>query len=220
MTLTKEEEEYITKLENDNVQLASVAQQGQSYGASPYFGNQNKQNIVELQLDLSSDIPEIERALRCDVIVTDDKGNEYWVRNPDKSQVFMNDKGVSSVIRLLKLLVNRNKILSNYREDVIHKKVKMISVEISMEIYNNDIEYGIDNEYKRNLYPLIVLALDDIIDAAYRRAINGEAARTINSTKIIQQNENMNPYGMAGMYPGMPEKKGFFSKLNPFNLFR
>jgi hypothetical protein len=198
------------------VELANAQQQASSI---PYqaamFGGQQKQNLVELQLDIKPDLENIERALRCDVLVMDEKqGREIWIRNPEQSRVFMNDLGVNDVIRMIIIMINKHKFLSNYREEEVSKRVKMIVTELRVLIYNNYEDYGIDNDYKMNNYSMMVIALNSMIEDAYRRAIKGAEHRDLNQNRLVTQNEMAQP--QMSYSPMMPQQNSRKSIFKPW----
>lgn len=155
------------------------------------FGTIGKQNLVEWELDFRAELEDIAHALRCDLIKVDKDGNQYWVENPDKSKVFLNELGVNDVLRMIITLVNKNKVLSNYSIDEIKLRVRLIGHEIRALIYNNYEEYGIDNEYKMNNFSPIVLNILDIIESAYRRSLGGETHRGLSEQRLVTQSENV-----------------------------
>ena len=187
-----------------------------SYNAA-MFGSPNKQNIVEWELDFASELIDIERLLRCDILTKDKNGNEIWINNPDKSAVFLNKRGVDDVLRQIILLVNKNKVLSNYNVEEIRQRVHMIGHELRSFIYNNYMEYDIDNEYKMNNFAPIVLAILDVIEAAFRRALNGETHKGLSEARFVQQNEPIMPNNFAFNMMSQQPRKGLLSKLNPFS---
>src|SRR3989304_893484 len=101
-------------MEQAQAEILASQQSQQSPYASAMFGSVQKQNIVEWELDFSSELGDIERLLRCDVLAKDNNGNETWVPNSDTKAIFLNKKGVDDVLRQIILLVNKNKVLSNY----------------------------------------------------------------------------------------------------------
>jgi len=195
------------------------AQQGMNNyaNAQAMFGQGAKQNIVEWELDFSAELVNIERLLRCDVLARDENGNEVWLENPNKDAIFLNKRGVDDVLRQIILLINKNKVLSNYKADEIKERVKMIGHELRCFIYNNYLEYEIDNDYKMNNFSPIVLSILDAIEAAYRRALNGETHRGLSEARFVQQNEPLMPQGQNFNFMMQNQnKKGWLGKLNPF----
>ena len=197
MANAKELQQYEKELKNYEQQLQEaqkgMEQQKQQIDqyASQSFGNGEKQNLVEWELDFKPELDDISRSLRCDVLKMDDKGNQYWIRNPDISRIFLNELGVNDVLRKIILLVNKNKVLSNYTIDEIKARVQQIGHELRALIYNNYEAYGIDNEYKMNNYSGIVMDILDIIEGAYRRALAGETHKGLAEQRLVTQNDNI-----------------------------
>lgn len=220
MGLSVEEEKYISDIEAQNEQLSRMLEQQPAYptGAPTMFAGQAKQNLVEWQLDFRPELADIEHLLRSDVIKRDERGREYWDRNPNKTIVVLNELGVNDMLREIRMFLNKNQVLSNYDKEEIRQRVRMLGHELRALIYNNAERYGIDNEYKENNYPILVLTILNMIDASYRRSINGEERRDLNSARVVNQTDPImqhNPYAMMGM-PQQP-KKGFISKMMPWN---
>ncbi len=160
--------------------------------ASQTYGQGDRQNLVEWELDFTPELDNIARSLRCDVLKMDGKGNQFWTMNPNPERIFLNELGVNDVLRKIILLVNKNKVLSNYTADEIKQRVRQIGHEIRALIYNNYEEYGIDNEYKMNNYPGIVMDTLDIIEGAYRRAMGGETHKGLAEQRLVSQTDVIN----------------------------
>lgn len=183
------EDEIVKAYQNeiDNLVKQGISKDIQ-YNNSMY-GSKHKQNLIEWELDFKPELDEIIRLLRCDVLMNDENGNEYWGRNPDQSRIFFNDLGVNDLIRNIIILVNKNKALSNYSPEEINERVRQIKHEIRVLIYNNYEDYGMDNDYKMNNYSMVVLTVGSIIEDVYRRAMNGATHQGLNEQRIVTQNE-------------------------------
>lgn len=216
MAMSEQEEAILRKYEND---IAAAQTMNMSTNLSPYaaavFGREQKQNLIEYELNFKDELMDIRRLLRCEIIVVDKNGNEYWAENPDKEKVFMNDLGVNDVLRHIVILVNKHKVLSNYNIEEINKRVRMITNEIRVLIYNNSEQYGIDNEYKMNNYSMMVLSIGSLIDDAYRRAIGGEGHKGLAEQRLVTQNEPLMPQGMFQMMGSQSGKSKHW--YNPFS---
>jgi hypothetical protein len=199
-------------------QSATAAQNANTYSTA-MFNNSQKQNLVEFELDFKNELEDIERLLRCDILERDKDGNEYWIKNPDQSKIFLNDLGVNDILRKLRLLVNKGKVLSNYDIEEIRLRVGMIMHEIRILIYNNYEQYGMDNEYKWNNYSMIVLTIGSLVEDAYRRALNGETHRGLAEQRLVTQTEPLAP-NQNNFYPQANNQPHGLSKLNPVNWFR
>ena len=198
------EEQMMAQYEQE---LAMAQQQS---GNSPYaqtmFNGQQKQNLVEWQLDFKPELEDIERLLRCDIMAKDMDGNQVWIRNPNQDRIIFNDVGVNDILREIRMFLNKNKVLSNYGAEEIKPRIRMIGHELRVLIYNNYEAYGMDTEYKMNSYSIIVLTILSMIEDSYRRAINGLERKDLNQARVVNQNEPLMqqmPYGN-----GMPSQGG------------
>jgi hypothetical protein len=203
--MNKEDEERLKRYEQQAEKDRSVER---SKAAIPYatamFEQNQKQNLVEWQLDFKYELEDIERFLRCDLLSRDGDGNEIWIKNPNQENVFLNELGVSDIIREIRMFLNKNKVLSNYGIEDIKPRINIIAHELRMLIYNNYEKYGIDNEYKMNNYPIIIVTLMAMIEDAYRRSINGEERKDLNQARVVNQNE---PIGYSPQYSSSNQTK-------------
>lgn len=206
------EEEILKAFENEIAlaqrQNAGVQQMGQIYGTN------QKQNLVEWELDFKSELEDIGHSLRCDLIRIDKDGNQYWTSNDNKDKVFLNEVGVNDVLRKIILLVNKNKVLSNYTIEEIKERLQMIGHEIRVLIYNNYEFYGIDNEYKMNNYSGIVMDILGIIEDAFRRALAGETHKGLNEQRLVTQNESVSPQQQYPMMMQQQKKSKWYNPLS------
>jgi hypothetical protein len=199
-------------------ELAMAKQLQESGKVNPYapamFPNEQRQNLIEQELNFKDELESIERLLRCDIIKKDKDGNEYWAPNPDPSKVFFNELGVNDFIRNLVTIINKHKILANYSLEQVNERVRQIKHEIRILIYNNYEMYGMDNDYKYNNYSMIVIAIGSVVEDAYTRALNGEGHKGVSQQRLVTQNESINPQVSPLI---MQQKKGVMSKLAPWN---
>ncbi len=201
----KELKAYEAKLLDAQKGIEADKRQVSQY-ASQTYGQGDKQNLVEWELDFKPELDDIGRSLRCDQLVIDDRGNQHWIRNPDPGKIFLNELGVNDVLRKIILLVNKNKVLSNYTAEEIKQRVRQIGHEIRALIYNNYEAYGIDNEYKMNNYSGIVMDILDIIEGAYRRAMKGETHKGLAEQRLVTQNDSINTGNQQMMPQQRPSK--------------
>ena len=198
------EEELLRQYEKELALSSIPIQTQQNPYSSSMFANQQKQNLIEWELDFKPELEAIERLLKCDIIKRDENGNEYWAENPDKERIFLNELGVNDVMRNITLINNKGKALSYYRIDEISLRVKIIVHEIRVLVYNNSELYGIDNDYKMNNYSMTVLSIGSVIEDVYRRAMNGETHKGLADQRIVTQNDGLNnnnnsPYPMINI---------------------
>lgn len=202
--MNKEEEEYVQKLESTILQSSQNQPNYNNY-ASALMSGTPKQNLVEWQLDFRPDMLDIERFLRNDIKTYDKDGNEVWLRNK-VDLIFFNDCGVNDILRIVRMILNKNTVLSNYREEQLHFRMRWFGHELRKLIYNNAEMYGFDNEYKWNNYSMIVFVVMSMVESAYRRAINGEERRDLNQARIVNQNDPVVPNNI-NVFSGMQQQK-------------
>lgn len=91
-------------------------------------------NLIVWQLELDSILERIEHMLRGDR-PTWENGSVIWKPAQFNSEKIMTDFGVSEIMRVLSNYVNRNTILSNYKEEVINEKMLDLGNELADLIY-------------------------------------------------------------------------------------
>lgn len=210
------QEEILAQYEAEmRAQEAAYAQASNNmpYAASQ-FGSPPKQNLVEWQLDFKPELQAIERLLRCQIMVRGKDGQELWIDNPDQTRIVFNNVGVNDILREIIMFLNKNKVLSNYDPEEIKPRIRMIGHELRMLIFNNYEAYGIDNDYKMNNYPIMVVTIISMIEDSYRRALYGEERKDLNQMRMVNQSEavGQQAYPMPVVNMGGSKKKLW----NPF----
>jgi hypothetical protein len=193
--------------ENMNQQNNPISNASQSS-----FMGSEQENLIKWQLELDSILERIEHILRGDKIKFEN-GNIYWIPSEDSKKERLNDDGVSEVMRILSMYLNRNTILSNYDEDTINYKVFDFGTELADLLFLKYDEFGWDTLEKRKEYAMIVREVVDIVHSAYLRALHGmerdslREARSIHQTQPIGGETNFNIGGSM-----VPRERGV---LNP-----
>ena len=101
------------------------------------ISNQPQDNLVVFQLELDNILDRIEHLLKGDVLVADEDGNLNYTSPKDKGLVILNAYGVQLIINLISFYLNRNTILSNYKEERIYEILYDLGNEIADLIYIN-----------------------------------------------------------------------------------
>jgi len=173
-------------------------------------------NLVQWQLEVDSIIERIEHMLRGDKPVFRN-GNLIWMPPENKMNQILNDEGVAEIIRLLSVYINRNTLLSNYREEVIDLKIYYLGRELSDLIYCKYEMIGMDTLEKRKYYPMIVREVVDQVHSAYLRALHGMERESLRKMVNVTQTDAMNNGMMnQGMVPMAPARER--GMLNPMRL--
>ena len=153
-------------------------------------GQMNQENLIKWQLELDSILERIEHILRGDK-PTMINGNMVFIPATDDKNKIFNDYGVSEIMRILSIYLNRNTILSNYDEDTINWKVLDFGKEVSDLIFLKYEEMGLDTLEKRKRYPMIVREIVDAVHSSFLRALNGGERDSLRQARNIVQNENI-----------------------------
>ena len=166
--------------------------------APTMFKTENSDNLVKWQLDIKEELERIEHLLRKHVPKTDEQGNTYFEEADKENQLF-NEVGVNEIINLLAWYLNKNIILSNFKEDDIQERCRQFAKYLSNFIFNNYQKFGLDNKEKIKHYPMIVMNLVNTVEAAYYRALNGGERESLRTARQVVQSEplvNQAAYGM------------------------
>jgi len=194
------------ELKNNQNQLNQALQ-------SSSFFSQQEDNLIQYQLSPDSILERVEHFLRGDQAITDtdEEGNiigSYWRVPKDKELRNLNDYGVTEVMRIISMYVNKETILSFYDEDRMNEILADLGDELNKFFYCNYEKIGLDTEYKKTKYIVIILNILHIVESTYRRALGGEEREGLRTRSLVTQNQ---PLGMGmGNYPrGMMPKKRF-----------
>jgi len=179
---------------------------------------QNQQNLIEWQLNISEELEIIAHQLRGDVVVRRDDGSEYWSTAKDKAQRIFNEKGAQEIEKIIRNYLIKNVLLSNFGVKEINQRVLQFAHRLRRFIYMNFEEFGMDTEYKQKHFEMIVMNITDQVEAAYLRALGGQERESLRRNIQVTQSGNFGTH--PGMYPSpqgvsRPQQSG--SKFNPMN---
>jgi len=104
--------------------------------ANSMFQAQEDSNLIEWQLELDDLLERVDHLLRGHELKYDDKGNQFWKESDDRVNKLFNEYGVQEILRILSMYLNRNTILSNYKEEVIDLKVYDFGIRLTDLIFN------------------------------------------------------------------------------------
>jgi hypothetical protein len=153
------------------------------------FSSKQEDNIVRWQLELNDILERAEHILRGDVPTFRD-GHIIWDKNPHPENNPLNELGVSEVMKILSLYINRNKVLADYSNEEINIKVFDFGRAVNNLIFMRDYEFGMDTEEKRKNYEMLVTELKDIVHDTYKRALDGAEKRSLREMITVSQATN------------------------------
>ena len=184
------------------------------YSAPTFFKNEEPENLIRWQLDIHEELERIEHLLRKHIPKKDSKGKTYYMTPPLKDQIF-NEVGINEILNLLAWYLNKNILLSNFKEEDIKLRCLQFHNYLTDFIFNNYQKFGLDNKEKIKHFPMIVMNLTNTIEASYNRALNGGERNSLRTARSVIQNEPLGMPGTMGGYGG-----GGFQQKNKFSLFK
>jgi len=175
--------------------------------ATSTYNGQTDPNLIEVQIEASEMLGKLEHFFRGDYITTDTEGNEYWAKQLDSNLILFNDLGVNALILILGNYIDKLVFLSYYDEERINEMLGDLGDKIAEFIYNNYEKIGMDTNFKKTRYELTVLTIIHAVESAFRRALGGRTATSINESRIVTQSDN-------------PSGRHNFPVKKKFNLFK
>ena len=229
------EEGFLKQLQDEAATLQDKNHQLNSALSSSAFQGQDNANLIQLQIDTAAMIGKIEHFLRGEFIATDEEGNEFWSRptkpvldkngkpkedkegNPiteiNHDLILLNDYGVNMILSILGNYLDKNTLLSYYEEERINEILADLGDKLAEELFNTYERVGLDTEYKKTRYPLIVLTILHTVESAYRRSLHGKTMEQLNTSNIVTQTDNMNLNPQRNINPNTQKKS--FSPFRP-----
>ena len=211
--------EYLSGLEEDNQRLKAKNMEYAAHISNTSFQNQEDSNLVQWQINTDDILDMIEHFLKGDIQITDNEGNTYYTSPTKKDEkgkevidedlIILNSYGVNSLMHILGNYVNKNTILSFYDEERINEILADLGDELNKFIMCNYEKMGMNTEFKKSKYELIVLSILHAMESAYRKALGGQTMQEINRNTNIIQSENLGQRRIGTI----PKKK--FSLFNP-----
>lgn len=191
------EEEMIMK----QAQAAIEANQAQASSlnfqsvAQNQITEQTEKGLAEEQLDLAEEIETIEHLLRGHIIKRNDNGISYWEEDVESAFQVLNEEGVRSIMRTIRIYLSKRKLLSNYDEETINWKMEDFATRLADQIFMKYREMGFDTSEKRKMYETIHGEIVDAVHDIYLRALGGKERDSIRKHWNIQENMNGTPQG-------------------------
>lgn len=136
-------------------------------------------------------------------------GYEY-IQVIDDSKRPFNEYGVSELMRTMSMYVNKETILSAYKEDRINEILSDLGNALADFFYSNYEKMGMDTKFKESKFTLIALNLLHVVENCYRRALGGAEQRNLALKGIVSQSGGFGD--MAGINPALKPKWNLFKR--------
>lgn len=196
-------EQEAKSLKEKNVELNTAL-------ASSSYQSQGQGNLIEYQLDMNELLNRLEHFLKGEHISTDSEGNEFWAKQENDKLVLLNSYGVNCIMATIGSYLDKSTALSTYDEMRINEILADLGEELCDWIFCNYELIGMDTEFKKTRYQLLVLNILHSIETAYRRALRGQTREDLNSAKIFTQTDMIN-----GRNQPMASQKSSFNLFKP-----
>lgn len=134
----------------------------------------------------------------------------------DNARINLNEYGVQEVMNILSLYITKETFLSWYKEDRIYEIMGDLGNQLNRFFLINSKAIGLDTEYKKTKYPLIIVTLVHAVENAYRRALLGNENKGTREGILVTQHQGVGqqPY-MGGMpMPSQGHKKKSWSPFD------
>lgn len=165
---------------------------GDSMSAQAYGNLQGQENnLIVWQLELDNILERIEHLLRGNVITQDEDGGYSYKAPKDESLIVLNDYGVGLIMNFISFYLNRNTILSNYKQERIFEILYDLGYELSDLVYINYEKMGLDTDYKRSRSTMFTMNILHMIESSYMRALEGEERDSLRKARIVTQSESL-----------------------------
>lgn len=200
----------------DETEALAMLEQGGGDGNQPGMSAQaynniqsQENNLIVWQLELDNILERLEHLLRGDILKEDGKGGIDYVAPTDTRLIILNDYGVQLIMNFISFYLNRNTILSNYKEERIYEILHDLGYELADLVYINYETMGLDTVEKRSRSSVFVMNILHMIESSYNRALAGEERDSLRKARIVTQNQPLSPSGSL-----IPQQSTF--TLNPF----
>ncbi len=201
-------EKYIEALEQENQTLKGKDVQS-AIGMSNYTSANKNENLIQYQIENTELLDKLEHFYKGEYIGTLENKDIGWVKPKDKNQIPLNEFGVSALMEIVSKYVDKNTTLSYYSEMRIYEILADLGDELVIYILSNYEKMGMDNNFKKTKFRLLIVTTLHMIESTYRKAIAGKTIEEINQSRIITQSD------LVGRpFPQIPTKKRF-NLLNP-----
>jgi hypothetical protein len=122
----------------------------------------------------------------------------------DNSRINLNEYGVVEVMNILSLYITKETFLSYYKEERIYEICGDLGNQLNKFFLINSKAMGLDTEYKKTKYPLIIVTILHSVESAYRRALLGNENKGTREGILVTQHQGV---GNPQNYQPMPTSK-------------
>lgn len=168
--------------------------QGENYRgaqAANFLNNiasqKNKDNFLHHQIATEDMLEKLEHFYKGDTMGPDENGDIVWKEQEDKDLITLNAFGVTSLMEIITKYIDKNTLLSYYKEERIYEILSDLGDEMVLFILCNYEKLGMNTYFKKTKFRLLITTTLHIIESTYRRALSGKTMEEINQSKVVGQ---------------------------------
>ena len=205
--MEEDKDQYIEQLENELKATQGKNVEVSSQMHSLVSANKNE-NVIQYQIENVELLEKLEHFFKGEYIGTEN-GEVGWVTPKDKSQIPLNEFGVSAMMEIVSRYIDKNTTLSYYGEMRIYEILADLGEELILYILCNYEKMGMSDKFRKTKFRLLIVTTLHMIESTYRKAISGKTIEEINQSRIISQSDFI---GQRSLQPQLKKK---FNLLNP-----
>jgi len=210
----EEQQTQIDMLEQELREREGKGLEMQTHAAGTIFSQNQDSNLIVFQLELDNILERIEHLLKGDVLEEDAEGNLKYKPPTNKDLIVLNDYGVKLIMNVISFYLNRNTILSNHKEARIFEILHVLGHELADLVYESYEKMGLDTDYKRARYGMLVMNILHTVENSYNRSLHGGERDSLRSARIVTQTQ---PLGESSQY-GVRKKPGLMDRIRNFQI--
>ena len=200
---------YIDQLEVENKALQGKNVELTTQMSS--FASVNKnENIIQYQIENVELLDKLEHFYKGEYIGTLPNGDTGWIKQKDKTQIPLNEFGVSSMMEIVSKYVDKNTTLSYYSEMRIYEILADLGDELILYVLSNYEKMGMSDKFRKTKFRLLIVTTLHMVESTYRKAISGKTVEEINQSRIISQSDFVGQRPLSQL-----QSKKKFSMFNP-----
>lgn len=170
----------------------------QQVTANAYSYYQEEDNLIKWQLDVNDILNNLYHLLKGDKIKIKD-GNRIYEEVIVEQQP-LSEEGVQDILREVHNYIQKNLLLSFYDAKQIDERVYQIGIILNDYMMDNYEKLGMDTEGKQERYELIVIAIVNNVDSAFKRALGGKERESLTKKTMVHQSLSpQQQYGQSQM---------------------
>ncbi len=120
-----------------------------------------------------------------------------YIEIVDNGKKPLNEYGVAEFMRVISMYVTKETFLSYYTEERIFEIMADLGDEMNNFLYCNYEKMGMDTQFKKSKYALMIINILHTIESCYRRAIGGAEQYNLRSRSIVSESHGSGSSSVA-----------------------